>query len=921
MSLSNIINEFKENNFYLLYEIEVSDVEYDALITYTRNRIESLDVTIPPREDIPLSITLVQIAVREYKEGNYWGYFDEIFPNITSSKRNYLAKLFVATLKNNNLFYIEQSDDERTQYVENIKAHSLVPNFYLSGYYDFMFSFYEGNLLRNISEKITDDILSLQEFMQHSLSENGDVIRLENTNIKKAKTYRLLKSTRRLFASMPIEHLESLFRKHLNIIDNYYYDGQLPIGNDRFTIGFKQWADEFDKSLSEKERNVSIRKRSPLSHKPYYKFNHDIIELVIPQQKFRDNEFLNNALLTINKEAICYLDIFSSFGIKVSEEKTLICNDLFEQQDILISSIGEKHYTIQESNFRLFNENWESISTPKRGINYLVVKKGTIITASKQGIISSPFSVQRKWDIFQIDLDEDCFINVSGETISLTRNFTGKTDTEQFSSRKYYIENENGERINAFYRHIVISFVIKKHNFDRTILYCNDQKFKSINIPETTKTFEIDGKPDLLGVEINLDNILVPNDGEYIIWIDEPNKQPREIIRYALITNLWCRSEYYLYYFQDEARIITNGSYSISPINCHYSTEENVFIFTFKDGKTVAKFNICVSNKYYIVNVPLNTVEYNERPEYIWFSNLPNLIYIKFPGAINCALFLESNSNCKIEGELKNGIYEFDITELNKAIMDNSEIVNTLLIEWEYSNVKTRTLFNILKSLDFKFFNICNKDNCLCVNTLFRGDAKCIINVKNHFTHELLVDSFTIECGENILYNLPSTEVYDIERICVEEDAFGFNLNVLSICTYKNVFVGDFDVNNSFLNIISAYTNNKKISFDYWYSIKNIEKYNDFSYMGVLYEQQKTKSSNMKPRILCKQVVFRWSEERRDNIIVQFLSEDELDFPYYDNLKKRLVSSEMIKNSVDYDRFSTLFDDETVFVIKIRRFQ
>ena len=74
MSIKNFLEQIKSKTIFLLSEIEVSNEDYDTLINYTQNRINTIDSTIPASDDILLALTLVQIAIREYAEGNYWRY-------------------------------------------------------------------------------------------------------------------------------------------------------------------------------------------------------------------------------------------------------------------------------------------------------------------------------------------------------------------------------------------------------------------------------------------------------------------------------------------------------------------------------------------------------------------------------------------------------------------------------------------------------------------------------------------------------------------------------------------------------------------------------------------------------------------------------------------------------------------------------
>ena len=72
------------------------------------------------------------------------------------------------------LFELEQENQSKYSYVENIKAHAFVPNKYLHNYFDFLFSFYDRNLFRQLTEEIDEDIDDLIGFVSESLSRNPE---------------------------------------------------------------------------------------------------------------------------------------------------------------------------------------------------------------------------------------------------------------------------------------------------------------------------------------------------------------------------------------------------------------------------------------------------------------------------------------------------------------------------------------------------------------------------------------------------------------------------------------------------------------------------------------------------------------------------------------------------------------------------
>jgi hypothetical protein len=175
------------------------------------------------------------------------------------------------------MFELRSKNDLRQAYVENIKAHAFVPNKYLENYFDFLFSFYDRNLLRNLTEDIDEDIDDLISFVSDSLNKSGDEVSIEKSGSKPAKSYKLLKATRSLIAQSGSTVLSDIFFDHLVMMDDYYYDGKLPSKSNRFTEEFQKWVEKKNSEINNIifKRFVPIHlatlKSSQFSRHIYYK--------------------------------------------------------------------------------------------------------------------------------------------------------------------------------------------------------------------------------------------------------------------------------------------------------------------------------------------------------------------------------------------------------------------------------------------------------------------------------------------------------------------------------------------------------------------------------------------------------------------------------------------------------------------------
>ena len=190
--MKRIRDEFTSSRLELISQIDISEEEYGWLLTYVREKTKISHIPTIASADEVLSVAMVQIAIKVYSDGNYWDCFnEEIGFVLTPPKKAYFSQIFVETIRKYEMFELRSKNDLRQAYVENIKAHAFVPNKYLENYFDFLFSFYDRNLLRNLTEDIDEDIDDLISFVSDSLNKSGDEVSIEKSGSKPAKSYKL----------------------------------------------------------------------------------------------------------------------------------------------------------------------------------------------------------------------------------------------------------------------------------------------------------------------------------------------------------------------------------------------------------------------------------------------------------------------------------------------------------------------------------------------------------------------------------------------------------------------------------------------------------------------------------------------------------------------------------------------------------
>lgn len=599
-----IIEALNNPDIRLLGQIEISDDEYKELLSYTRMRVRNIQPQTIMPADIFLSVALVQIAIKSYSDGNYWDYFKtEIGLDVPSSRTNLVGQVFVATLKKHHLFQIEREAGAKYAYVENIKAHAFVPTNYLQGYFDFLFAFYDRNLLRQLPEDISEDFSEMSEFFSSTLKETSDSFVLRNMDNKPAKSYKLLKATRTLFAQGDPTVLSKEIYSHLKIIDDYYYDGLLKASDNRFAAGFSEWIKATSEQI-ESNKKGNRRRSDVFYRKPYFYIDRrtGTSYLIIPEQKIRNEDYQGAAYVDITAGSAHrkeQLSLYRAFGVLVSEPIKFPIADLFEDYQIIISSKSERLFTIPRKDYRIFDEEFYEIPKLRNGQNYLLVKKAAEVRGEKPVYV---YEAYPKWDEYSFaDIDDKSVIYIDNIPVSTTGSFVVGADFA-FVSREYELYDLD-RKIQTAYKHPTISFKVSKEALEGCFILFHD---KRMSVKDNAASIvDLPGENDRCGVTMILEDLIFDDDGLFRIILDEPRKALKELCKYVLLRSIRCHTEKRRYIFADEALITVSGDYDIKPINCEEIGDGYSYILSLDEDVESAKFSLWIDEHDYTVKVPV----------------------------------------------------------------------------------------------------------------------------------------------------------------------------------------------------------------------------------------------------------------------------------------------------------------------------
>lgn len=956
LSNNQIADILRENSFKLFGQIEISEKDYIELIEFVSAKVKNMYMPTILNADLMLSLALVQIAIRRYQDGRFWPCFEEeIGYSVPSARLNYIGKIFYKTIKQYNLF-IPRMDDGDFQYVEYIKAHAFITNYYMQGFYDFSYAYYENNLFRQLnSESIEEDFEDLSSFMETTLKNKNDNI-VETGSNKAAKSYKLLKSTRTTFAICDSNTVRKLFLPILKLIDNYFYDDEIPqISKNRYEEGFIEWCRIQDAKNNQKNEKHT-RTRKEYSHKPYISVDVDkeFSHIVIPPQKFRDEDCEGHATAIIEINGYTEnieLDVYKSFGMYITEEKHIPIPSIFDSIDITIKTLSEKHYHVPASNYRIFDRQWKYRNHFDIGYNYILVRHGVPTKWKNNQDEIDSYDGYRNWNYFSAKINEESIFYVGNKPISIIGEFSAEPIFER-KVEHFSAFNKEGNEIVVSREHPAVSFVVEKEKLNGSVLTVNNIKYSVETIKEKI-CYDWPEDKRKLAISVPLNVILPMEDKQYDVLLDVPGEGNKKLCSYLLLRKFDCRFNKPRYTYDATAMLkITKGDclFDIKDESWEVESESEksiTYTIPLDMSSEKAELILYLYDKYKIT-MPLRVFKYgfseismkSQRDEYIWYTELKETLYVKLPGAKSVSAYYGKLDMSTFEGILiAPDTFRIDISEFVRKINEDSQITyHYITLEYEDNDKRRLGLPVIYRQTVIKpYFKLFLDGEVPYIDVDIKGNSNVFVEIKT-LSGDVVVAKKPIANGKNTFPELSKDEYYNFQPFIEEGGKFVFNTTREYMQPLSNVGCIDLDNLEKCELIIKTLSAEENIlPLNYEYHLNLIEKGDEITYIGSLIgfkieshskngraRYEKNSEGKAVRKKLGKVHAFVTRIEDELNVSLQVFSYDDEDWysMYYDKSTKSLVHiDDPVLSSKEIDRFIELdeFSANTTFDIDISR--
>lgn len=788
----------KEEYFLLLQTVK----EYWGLICASEQNLISPFV----------SITLVQIGINCYSEGNFWGNLAKELniSKIPVQQQREVGRLVVRTLTHFNKAVIAPNE-----YVGSILLHSYVSSCYAENYFDFLFKYYDLDLDRDLSRLGTSEMNALID-----------------TIVKKdgaGRSYMLAKQTSSAVQVNP-HGARIRIRRHLKIIDRYFFDDSFVLNSTNRIYGYlRDWVQTSESYLaSVTNRSVSGRGSRRFSY-PYLSCELSCrkFSIVLPSQLVRmdEQQFVFWRIQTQTRVKKLHVELseaitgYKTFESKVELEAGEILGDF---KLSLETDQGEtiRSFSIKAQEVRFFDRyglhvNARSLQVGQAwafcALNHEIHSTATIDSFLENGLKVYVLSLEYL-DTLQLPLGTMLII---GQKV-LSEGLVGRGLLE---SAYAVVSDAKIGLYNA------LPCLVLKHpavKAQGTLLQINDIRYHMLDL--NTIEFALDDSSNEMGYCICFSEQDCQTDGLYNIIVDVPGETNKQ---WSFLYIKGIEAQFggapYIFELRGSVSLPDTLVLSYDTSIFYKETDHNEFRFELYPNMREAEFfiqlGVLQANLHFVIpalfwrfdDKPWNV----KQPAEIWHRHFPSVIELSVPSH-KVSLYLDENDSDEdaVEQEAlefrQNGTSHTilcDVTKF-KSYFESEKIQRTLFIDFADEHVE---FLNIITS---SFVSNCMltgdyKKNILSINADIIGGAQYYADVL--WENKLLINKAPLSNGFYSADSPLQSGTYAVILFESEEDETGFGSSYFNeIARFETQLINPYDMRNRSFEILYMFNENNR---------------------------------------------------------------------------------------------------------------
>lgn len=277
--------------------IEILDNEYAVEEIHTRAERQLLKAlssysSFCVDQDI-IVVSLILIALLEY-DGNYYGNvrttYYEAYRRYSEQKIEGLIRSILSRYRK------EKEVGSRTRIINVVLENAIVPQTFLSAFFEFIYDIYKLNFDYDISDDLYEDFRFVFEGLRSNMLSDGDDISIKVTQ----KTYKLTAATKQLF--LRADGLEAIIKLStiiVKLIDKRFWDKDVLIFNPYLKTGYEGWESQLKETAHGKRIHRSSENDFKSRWEPKFLMLDNSICLVPPMHRVKAQYDYRDITITV----------------------------------------------------------------------------------------------------------------------------------------------------------------------------------------------------------------------------------------------------------------------------------------------------------------------------------------------------------------------------------------------------------------------------------------------------------------------------------------------------------------------------------------------------------------------------------------------------------------------------------------------
>lgn len=245
-------------------------------------------------------ISLVLIAMLHYN-GSYYDSVRIIYKKLYEYHTEQKVEGMIRTILNK-YRPVEEVRANRTRIINVALKNTIVPSYFLSSFFVFIFDIYKLNFEYDLSDDLTEDFRFVYEGLRNSMLSDGDDVKVNVTR----KTYKLIQSTKQLIVDeKSIDAVIKLSIIVVKLIDKKIWNKDIRIFNPYLKKGYEGWLETLKKERNTGARRVRSEFRS--RWEPKFLLSNNCISLIPPIHRVKAQyDYRDLRIVVKNNNRIVY---------------------------------------------------------------------------------------------------------------------------------------------------------------------------------------------------------------------------------------------------------------------------------------------------------------------------------------------------------------------------------------------------------------------------------------------------------------------------------------------------------------------------------------------------------------------------------------------------------------------------------------